>query len=74
MSSNSSIDHEERIIELETKVSYQEAAIQELSDVIAEQYQKIDELKLLLGHWKDKFSQDLDALAIPSGNERPPHY
>lgn len=67
-------DHENRIIELETKVAYQEATIQELSDVIAEQYQKIDNLKLLMEHWKDQISKDLEAIAQPNGQEKPPHY
>mgnify|MGYP000485753349 CR=1 FL=1 len=71
---SNSIDHEKRIIELETKVSYHEAAIQELSDVITEQYQRIDELKLLVNHWKNQLSQDLEAISLPTGDEKPPHY
>ncbi len=65
----------ERLIELETKLAYQEDTIQQLNDVVCRQQGQIDILlekcDLLISKTKelaDKFPDDFD------DNERPPHY
>jgi SlyX protein len=66
---------EERIIELETKIAYQEDTIQRLNDIVAEQQRKLDlvqgSLKTLMGRFKD-VSEGLSN--INSMHEKPPHY
>jgi len=66
---------DERIVELETKASYQDHTIQELSDVIARQQQQIDALearmKRVLDHLKSITSSDI---ATPEEETPPPHY
>lgn len=66
---------EERIIELETKVAYQEDTIQSLNDIIAGQQRKLDllegSLKTLIGKFKD-VSEGVSN--INPLHEKPPHY
>ncbi|HXH71331.1 MAG TPA: SlyX family protein [Mariprofundaceae bacterium] len=65
---------EDRLIELETKISYQEHLLQELNDVIASQQQQLDrlekEMKRVREHLKGTGSQ----LARPEEEAPPPHY
>jgi len=66
---------EKRIIELETKVSYQEHIIQELNDVVTRQQKQIDaleaEMKRTREHLKGNSSS---GLARPEEESPPPHY
>ena len=66
---------EQRIIEIETKVAYQEHAISELSDVIYRQQQQIDQLERLCNSLTDRL-QDMaePASTDKGGHEKPPHY
>ena len=67
---------EERLVEIETKIAFQEKTIQDLSDVIYEQQQEIERLGStcddLMKRVKElsEFTPGIDAPA----NERPPHY
>lgn len=69
------MDLENRIIELETKVSYQDHTIQELNEVVIRQQQQIDQLEKnvnqLSGHLKALNPSDL---ARPEEETPPPHY
>lgn len=66
----SSID--ERIIELETRSAEQQQTIDELSDMIAKQWRKIDEMTSLGKALKDRL-QTLEE-KIPDDDVPPPHY
>lgn len=65
---------EQRLIDLETRVAFQEDAIQELSDVVYRQQQQLDRLEKINALMLQRL-QDL-----PEGNpgsvvdEKPPHY
>ncbi|MEA3291702.1 MAG: SlyX family protein [Pseudomonadota bacterium] len=66
---------EERFIDLETRLTYQEDAIQELNKVVAEQQRRIDQLEAasqLLGARIRGLSEELPAAG--QGDEKPPHY
>jgi SlyX protein len=69
------MDIENRIIELETKVSYQDHTIQELNEVVIQQQQQIDQLEKnvnkILEHLKALNPSDL---ARPEEEAPPPHY
>lgn len=67
---------EQRIIELETRLAYQEHTISELNDVVTDQQRQLTRLQRVL----ETLTSRLEAMAdaIPGGstpqNERPPHY
>ena len=67
---------EERLVEIETKIAFQEQTIEDLNDVIYEQQQEIERLAsvcdILVKQVKElsEFIPENDAPA----NEKPPHY
>ena len=67
--------NEERLINIETKVSYQEDLIEELNKTIYQQQQKLDQLEAacrsLAGHIESLSAAKNEGM---SANERPPHY
>ncbi len=68
-------NHENRIIELETKISYQEDLIQELNHLVIAQQKQIDELAVFGESLKEQFRELLSSLPADSpGHEVPPHY
>ncbi len=67
---------EDRLIEMETKLAYQEKLIKELNDVVCEQQQFIDKLEIKTEKLAKLFSQNsqmLSGVDAPA-NEKPPHY
>jgi SlyX protein len=61
-----------RIIELETRSAEQQLTIDELSDMIARQWQKIDEMTALTKSMRGKI-QTLEE-RLPEDDVPPPHY
>lgn len=71
--------NEDRLVEIETKISFQEDLIQELNNAIYEQQKKIDRLEAicnsLVGHIKDLSRTVADGgVGGNAIDERPPHY
>jgi SlyX protein len=66
---------EERLIDLETRLAFQEAALQALSDALAAQQQQIDQL-LQTCRWLAERgpAPDEGAAAASQAREPPPHY
>ncbi|MDQ6997054.1 MAG: SlyX family protein [Mariprofundus sp.] len=66
---------QERLTELETKISYQEHTIAELNDVVTRQQCQIDQLekhvKQLQAHLKQSANPEI---ARPEEEMPPPHY
>ena len=66
---------EERLIELETKISYQDHIIGELNEVVTSQQQQIErlekEMKRIHSHLK---ALNSSGLARPDEEIPPPHY
>lgn len=68
-------NHEQRIIELETKISYQEDLVQELNQLVISQQQQIDKLEMLCELLKEQFKELVSSLPEGvAGDETPPHY
>ena len=66
---------EERLENIETKISFQEDLIEELNKTVYQQQQKLDQLEEICR----ALARHVQALAEAgnegkSGNERPPHY
>ncbi len=66
---------EERIVNIETKISFQEDQIEELNKTVYQQQQKLERLEAIC----EALARELRALAEAGnegkgGNERPPHY
>ena len=66
---------EQRIIELETKLSFQEDLLQELNSHVITQQAQIDKLTILCNLLKDQYKEIVSSLPdAASGDEVPPHY
>jgi len=69
------IELEQRIIELETKLSFQEDLLQELNSHIITQQTQIDKLTALCDLLKDQYKEIVSSLPdAAAGDEVPPHY
>lgn len=66
----------DRLIEIETKLAFQEEAIQALNDVVCRQQKQIGQLEATLKMLIDRYRQLSEALpsAIKPEDEKPPHY
>lgn len=63
-----------RIDELETKVTFQQDAIDNLNDVITNQWKIIDQLKSQITKLDDQlYELEMSTAGAPS-NQKPPHY
>ncbi len=66
--------NDEKIIDIETRLAYQDDTIQQLNDVIYRQQQQLDKLEktmqLLLAKIQDLMAGSAEEVA----NEKPPHY
>jgi len=65
----------DRITELESRVAFQEDAIDKLSDVIARQEIELMQLKELVTYLRDQIKNlDLSGHSTPGDEPPPPHY
>jgi SlyX protein len=68
-------DCEGRLVELETKASFQEAALLDMSKLIVEQGARIEKLETTVRALRDKLKDVSGEGQSPlPENERPPHY
>ena len=66
---------EERLAELEMRVTFQDQTIQELNDVVTRQQAQIDRLVRELESLKSHVTSLAPSLVIPAEEEKPPpHY
>jgi len=67
--------NEDRIIELETKVSYQEDLLQDLNKLVATQQHQIDQLTTLSKTLSNQLKETMHSIQSESNvDEKPPHY
>lgn len=65
----------EEIEKLEIKVSYLEAGIDELNDVVVQQQKTIDTLSYSLEKMQEKLQSLIEEVGTPNRpSQRPPHY
>lgn len=66
---------EDVITELQTKISYQEDAIQELGAIVMKMQKQIDQLEMTCQGLKERLREASSMVAgISDQDEKPPHY
>ncbi|MCV6546475.1 MAG: SlyX family protein [Cohaesibacter sp.] len=65
---------EERIVDLEIQVTHQATTIDELSDMVAKQWDMIDRLGRQVGMLKEALAELEEGMETPAANKKPPHY
>ncbi len=77
MSADKDTDHN-LLVDLQTRLAFQDQTINELNDVVASQQQQIDRLQLHLKSFSDRLNgleESVDKTAdIKPADEKPPHY
>ncbi len=70
------MSEDQRLIEIETKVLYQEDTIEQLNQVICEQEKQIRKIQDTLVNLTKSFKSLLEMTQdqVKPGHERPPHY
>lgn len=68
--------NEDRLLEIETKLTFQEKTIKDLNDELYEQQLEIDRLKLICETFlkQSKAMSELTSGIDAPANEKPPHY
>jgi SlyX protein len=67
-------DLQERLVELETRVAFQEHVLQEMGDVVARQQVEIERLTRLLKEVQDRLRGISAPVAEGADETPPPHY
>lgn len=65
---------QEKIVDIETRLAYQDDNIQQLSDVIYRQQQQIDQLEKTVRALVDRIQDLTHAMPGKIVDEKPPHY
>ena len=66
---------DDRIIELETKVSYQEDLLQDLNKLVVSQQQQLDQLAMICKTLSNQLKEAMQRISDESDvDEKPPHY
>jgi SlyX protein len=66
---------EQRMIDFETKISYQENSIESLQQVAYEQQKSIEKMQILINQLAKRIDGDSDGrIEVGPANEKPPHY
>ncbi len=65
---------QEEIIDLQSKLAFQEQTINQLNDVLTSQQRQIDRLQLQLSILQDRFEEIQEAPSALAQDEKPPHY
>lgn len=67
--------NEERLIEIETKVLYQEDTVEQLNQVICRQEEEIRKIQVAMTALTNSFKNLLEMTqGAKPGHEKPPHY
>ena len=69
----STVDHEDRFVDIEIKLALQEDLVDTLNQTVYQQARKIDQLEAMVAKLADHIRNLQEAGQNPI-NERPPHY
>jgi SlyX protein len=65
--------HDDRITELEIRISHQDKTIADLNDMITAQWKKIEVLERQLRRLGEEL-ESMESGEGPAANQKPPHY
>ncbi|MEE2729968.1 SlyX family protein [Ketobacter sp.] len=65
---------EDKIVDIETRLAFQDDTIQQLSDIIYRQQQQIDQLDKTVKMLVERMQDVMHALPGKIVDEKPPHY
>ena len=67
--------NEDRLVDIETKLAFQEDTLQQLNDVVCQQQKQLDQLQVLCEHLLARVKDMQESGNRTSGtDEKPPHY
>lgn len=66
--------NDDRLIDIESRISFFEDAQQQMSDVIARQEKELERLGRRVHDLEEQLRQVIPLLVAEPGNEPPPHY
>ncbi|MFL2840445.1 MAG: SlyX family protein [Pseudohongiellaceae bacterium] len=62
------------LIELQSKLTFQEQSLAELNKALVSQQKQINHLQLQLKFYEDRLNEIKDATPLTGQDEKPPHY
>jgi SlyX protein len=65
---------EQALVDLQTRLAFQEDTLQSLNDVVADHQREIGDIRRQVGALIDQLEQVLADLDAGTENEKPPHY
>lgn len=68
------MNEDSKLIDLETRIAFQDDTIQQLNDCIYQQQKSIDRLDKILHALLDQVQEVMHDTAQKPGHEKPPHY
>lgn len=68
------VDLDKRVQQLEELCAHQATEIESLSDLVRDQWEKIDGLTAAMMRFRDRLTEVEDSGAGPHINTKPPHY
>lgn len=75
MSNNDSNNDQDKLVDLQSRLAFQDQTINELNDALTSQQQQIDKLQYQLKLLNDKLvDMEEGTFDINQGEEKPPHY
>jgi SlyX protein len=66
--------NEDRFVDIEIRLTYQEETIRELNKVVCEQQKQIDQLEKSVKKMTEQLKEVAEATGAKIPNEKPPHY
>ena len=74
MANNDQISDQDRLIELETRITFLEQTVDDLNDVVTEQQQRVAMLEGALKHLNTRLEQMGGGMKPQEDETPPPHY
>lgn len=68
------MSQEDRFVDIEIKLAYQEDLVESLNQIVYQQSQRIDQLEALVGKLGEHIRNNSQSTPGMLPNERPPHY
>ncbi len=66
--------NDDKLVDIESRIAWQEATLQELSDVVSRQQRQLDRLTALCVDLQARLAESADGGRASPGHEPPPHY